>query len=102
MVFITVNSATPTPLAAPAGLAYQPGNATYTAGVAIPANVPTSTGGVPLPYTGAGGIAIPAYSISPSLPQGLRIDGVAATLGDLRQGLSAEHRQRALLRPPTP
>ena len=87
VVSITVNPATPAPLAAPAGLAYQPGNATYTVGVAIPANVPTSTGGVPLAYTDSGGNAIPAYSISPALPQGLRIDGVAATFGDLATGI---------------
>jgi DNA-binding beta-propeller fold protein YncE len=88
VVSITVNPAAPPSLAAPAGLAYQPGNATYTVGVAIPANVPTSTGGVPLAYTDAGGNAIPAYSISPALPQGLHIDGaVLAPIGDLPSGI---------------
>jgi DNA-binding beta-propeller fold protein YncE len=88
VVFITVNSAAPTTLAAPAGLAYQPGNATYTVGVAIPANVPTSTGGVPLPFTAPNGTPIPAYSISPNLPQGMRIDGtMLAPIGDLPTGI---------------
>jgi DNA-binding beta-propeller fold protein YncE len=87
VVSIAISPATPASLAAPAGLAYQPGNATYTVGVAIPNNVPTSTGGVPLPYTDSGGNAIPAYSVSPSLPLGLRIDGVAATFGDMATGI---------------
>ena len=78
-VFITVNSGAANPLAAPAGLSYKFGNATYTVGVSIPANVPTSTGGVPLPYTSPSGIPVPAYSIYPSLPPGLRIDGVRAS-----------------------
>ena len=87
-VFITVNSGAANPLAAPAGLSYKFGNATYTAGVAIPANVPTSTGGVPLPYTSPSGIPVPAYSIYPSLPQGLRIDGVPLLpIGDLPSGI---------------
>jgi DNA-binding beta-propeller fold protein YncE len=87
VVYITVNPAASAALAAPAGLAYQFGSATYTVGVAIPANVPTSAGGAPLPYTDSGGNAIPAYSISPALPQGLRIDGVALTFGDLPTGM---------------
>jgi DNA-binding beta-propeller fold protein YncE len=87
-VFITVNSAAPNPLAAPAGLSYKFADATYTAGVAIPANVPTSTGGVPLPYTDASGSSIPAYGIVPSLPQGLRIDGAPLLpIGDLPSGI---------------
>ena len=87
-VFIAVNSAAPIPLAAPAGLSYKFANATYTAGVSIPANVPTSTGGVPLPYTSPSGIPVPAYSIYPSLPPGLRIDGAALLpLGDLPSGI---------------
>jgi DNA-binding beta-propeller fold protein YncE len=76
VVFITVNSATAVPVAAPAGLAYHPGNVTYTAGVAIPPNVPGSTGG-----------AILAYSVSPSLPQGLQINGAETPLGDLPTGI---------------
>jgi DNA-binding beta-propeller fold protein YncE len=87
VVSIAVISATPVALAAPAGLAYQPGNATYTVGVAIPGNVPSSTGGVPLPYTAPNGTPIPAYSVSPTLPAGLTIDGYAATLGDLPTGI---------------
>ena len=76
------------PLAAPAGLSYKFGNATYTVGVPIPANVPTSTGGVPLPYTSPSGIPVPAYSIYPSLPPGLRIDGAALLpIGDLPSGI---------------
>ena len=70
---ITVSPASSAPLAAPAGLAYSTGNATYTAGVAIPANVPSSTGGVPLPYTDPSGNPVPAYSISRASPgDGLR------------------------------
>ena len=85
---ITVSPASSAPLAAPAGLAYSTGNATYTAGVAIPANVPSSTGGVPLPYTDPSGNPVPAYSISPALPQGMRIDGAElAPIGDLPTGI---------------
>ena len=63
-------------------------NATYTVGVSIPANVPTSTGGVPLPYTSPSGIPVPAYSIYPSLPPGLRIDGAPLLpIGDLPSGI---------------
>ena len=85
---ITISPASTAPLAAPAGLAYKPGNATYTAGIAIPANVPNSTGGVPLPYTDPSGNPIPAYSISPALPQGMWIDGTELVpLGDLPTGI---------------
>ena len=88
VVFITVNSGAAAPLAAPAGLAYNAVNATYTAGVSIPVNVPTSTGGVPLPFTDPSGNPVPAYSISPALPQGLRIDGsMLAPIGDLPTGI---------------
>ena len=87
-VFITVNSAASNPLAAPAGLSYKFANATYTVGVSIPANVPTSTGGVPLPYMNSSGIPVPAYSIYPSLPPGLRIDGAPLLpIGDLPSGI---------------
>jgi YVTN family beta-propeller protein len=55
---ITVN------VAAPAALAYSSGTAFYTVGMPIPEDVPTSTGGAP---TG--------YSVSPSLPAGLRLNG---------------------------
>jgi DNA-binding beta-propeller fold protein YncE len=84
---IAVNAAMPTPLAAPAGLAYIPGNGTYTVGVAIPENVPTSTGGAPLAYVNGAGAAIPAYSIFPPLPAGLRIDTTGITLGDTATGI---------------
>ncbi|MFZ0478846.1 MAG: putative Ig domain-containing protein [Terriglobales bacterium] len=56
---ITVN------IAAPAGLAYIPGTAIYTVGVAIPENVPVSTGG-----------AVTTYSVSPALPAGLRLSAI--------------------------
>ncbi|MGB7549629.1 MAG: putative Ig domain-containing protein [Terracidiphilus sp.] len=85
-LIIAVNSPVNAPLAAPAGLAYKFRNATYTQGVAIPVNVPTSMGGAPLPYVDPGGNKIPAYSISPNLPDGLTIDGAAATFGDLPTG----------------
>jgi hypothetical protein len=55
--------------AAPAGLAYDPGNAVYTVGVPIPENVPTSIGGPPT-----------SYSVSPALPAGLRLSTNAITL----------------------
>jgi DNA-binding beta-propeller fold protein YncE len=75
-VSIAVNPATSALLLAPAGLVYSTGNATYTAGVPIPPNVPSSTGG-----------AIPSYSVYPSLPQGLQISGVETPLGDLPTGI---------------
>ena len=76
-VTIAVN-AVPGPggLAAPAGLAYNPGSATYTVGVPIPENAPTSTGGAPL-----------SYSVSPALPVGLRLSGAPVTLGDAATGI---------------
>lgn len=55
--------------AAPAGLAYNPGSATYTVGVPIPENVPTSTGGAPT-----------EYSVLPALPPGLRLSGAPVPL----------------------
>jgi DNA-binding beta-propeller fold protein YncE len=76
VVLIKVNSATAPPLAAPAGLVYSTGNATYTVGVAIPPDAPSSTGG-----------AIPSYNISPALPQGLQINGAETALGDLPTGV---------------
>ena len=88
MLSIAVNSPGSAPLAAPAGLVYRFGSSTYTVGAPIPANVPTSTGGVPLPYVDASGNKIPAYSISPQLPDGLVLDGVVATpIGDLASGI---------------
>jgi arylsulfate sulfotransferase len=54
---ITVNEA------APAGLAYATSPAVYTVGVAIPANRPTSSGGVPS-----------SYQVTPALPAGLELD----------------------------
>jgi DNA-binding beta-propeller fold protein YncE len=62
--------------AAPAGLAYNPGNAVYTVGVPIPENAPTSTGGAPT-----------AYSVLPALPSGLRLSGAAVTLADNATGV---------------
>jgi hypothetical protein len=54
---VTVNVAV-----APAGLTYSNNPATYTVGVAIPANMPSSTGGT-----------ISSYSVSPALPAGLSL-----------------------------
>ncbi len=62
---ITVESSAAAGIAAPAGLAYTPGTATYTVGVAIPENVPTSTGGAPT-----------LYSVSPALPAGLHLNAL--------------------------
>ncbi len=53
-----------TPLSPPSGLAYGSNPAVYTRGSAISANVPTSGGG-----------AAAAYSVTPSLPAGLALDG---------------------------
>jgi DNA-binding beta-propeller fold protein YncE len=73
---IAVNNAPSTALAAPAGLVYTPGNAVYTVGIPIQENVPTSTGGAPTTYVSAISATIPAYSINPPLPNGLKISSV--------------------------
>jgi DNA-binding beta-propeller fold protein YncE len=74
---IAVNAVpVPTSPSAPAGLVYNPGTAVYTAGVPIPENVPTSTGGAPL-----------SYSVSPALPAGLRMSATPITLGDAATGI---------------
>ncbi len=70
---IAVNSSAPTPILPPAGLSYTPGTTTYTVGIPIPPNFPTSNGGAPTTYYDALGNKIPAYSISPALPAGLSI-----------------------------
>ena len=75
-----MNAAPSLALAAPAGLAYSPGNAVYTMSVPVPANVPTSTGGAPTTYVNSSGGVVPAYSISPTLPQGLSISSVPPPL----------------------
>ena len=88
VLIIAVNAApVPTGPPAPAGLAYHPGTAVYTVGVPIPENVPTSTGGAPTTYVNAAGTTIPAYSVSPPLPAGLRIDATPITLGDGATGI---------------
>jgi alpha-tubulin suppressor-like RCC1 family protein len=56
-VVITVNDA------GPSGLAYAANPVTYTKGIAITTNTPSSTGG-----------AVDAYSVSPTLPAGLVLD----------------------------
>ncbi len=55
---ITVN------VGAPAGLSYTPGTTVYTLETAIPANVPSSTGGT-----------VASYVVSPALPAGIILDG---------------------------
>ncbi len=55
--------------APPAGLSYSQNPATYTAGVAIVPNVPTSTGG-----------AITSYAVSPALPAGLVLNGTTGVI----------------------
>src|ERR1039458_7557274 len=57
-------------IAAPAGLAYIPGSASYTVGVPITENVPVSTGG-----------AVTSYSVTPALPAGLNLSATATPLG---------------------
>lgn len=84
---IAVNGTAPAPVAPPAGLAYQPGAATYTVGVPIPANVPTSTGGAPQQFVDKTGTKVYAYSIDPPLPLGLSIDFQGITLGDAATGI---------------
>ncbi len=88
LLSITVNSATPPPLAAPAGLAYSSPTAVYSVGVPIPKNYPTSTGGPPQTYTDpSSGTTVYAYTASPSLPLGLYLSGTSATLGDNGTGV---------------
>jgi N-acetylneuraminic acid mutarotase len=55
--------------APPAQLAYGMPQATYTKGVAIPANAPTSAGG-----------AVTSYAVSPGLPAGLSIDSATGVI----------------------
>ncbi|MDR5727288.1 MAG: putative Ig domain-containing protein [Terriglobia bacterium] len=86
-VTIAVNSGAAPPLAAPAGLAYHPAAAVYTMGVQIPENAPTSTGGPPLSYKLPDGTPVPAYSIFPDLPLGLRLSGSPVTLADNGTGV---------------
>ncbi|MGC2301569.1 MAG: putative Ig domain-containing protein, partial [Acidobacteriaceae bacterium] len=87
-VTITVNSAAAAALAAPAGLTYSTPNAVYTAGVEIPENYPTSTGGPPLTYSNAAGTKVYAYTVSPALPAGLHLSGSTPTVfGDNGTGV---------------
>ena len=86
-VTIAVNSGAAPPLAAPAGLAYHPAAAVYTMDVQIPGNAPTSTGGPPLSYKLPDGTPVPAYSIFPDLPLGLRLSGSPVTLADSGTGV---------------
>ncbi|MFZ1014855.1 MAG: putative Ig domain-containing protein [Terracidiphilus sp.] len=101
-VFITVNSGAANLLAAPAGLSYEFGNATYTVGVSIPANVPISTGGVPLPYTSPSGIPSQRTVFIPRFRR-----GCASTVSRFfpsatcLRGLSAERPRRHRRQPPT-
>ena len=62
-VTVNVGSAPPT------GLAYSQNPATYTAGVAIIPNAPSSTGG-----------AITSYAVSPALPAGLVLNGTTGVI----------------------
>jgi DNA-binding beta-propeller fold protein YncE len=88
VITIAVNAAQgPSGPPPPSGLAYHPGSAIYTVGVPIPENAPTSTGGAPRTYTNSLGVPIPAYSISPQLPPGLRISGTPITLADNATGV---------------
>jgi hypothetical protein len=65
-ISITVNPA------APATLAYATNPATYTVGVAIAENFPTSTGG-----------AVASYSVIPTLPWGLRLDSATGVISGI-------------------
>jgi len=95
-VTITVNPAASAPLASPAGLAYNPGDAIYTVGVPIPENYPTSTGGPPLTYYNSAGTEVYAYTVSPPLPPGLYLSGTSATLGDNGTGVISGIPQQAV------
>lgn len=86
-ITIAVNSGETPPLAVPAGLVYHPTSAIYTQNVAIPENVPTSTGGPPLSYKLEDGTPVPAYSISPALPPGLNLSGSPVTVADNGTGV---------------
>jgi 6-phosphogluconolactonase (cycloisomerase 2 family) len=57
------NSAAPTQSQAPSNLTYSTNPATYTRGIAITANTPSSSGG-----------AVTGYAVSPALPAGLSLD----------------------------
>jgi hypothetical protein len=58
-----------TPLGAPTSLAYSTNPASYTVGVAIPPNVPSSGGG-----------AAASYSVTPSLPAGLGLNAMTGVI----------------------
>ena len=53
----------------PSGLTYSTNPATYVKGAAVSANVPSSSGG-----------AVVFYSVSPALPDGLRLDGTTGII----------------------
>ena len=62
----------------PAGLAYTPNPATYTVGVTITENSPSSTGG-----------AVDSYSIDPGLPGGLSLETATGVISGTPSELSA-------------
>jgi hypothetical protein len=62
----------------PAGLAYATNPATYTRGVVIASNVPSSTGG-----------AIVSWSVSPSLPAGLSLDAATGIVSGTPTAVAA-------------
>ena len=57
------------PSSPPSGLTYSTNPATYVKGAAVSANVPSSSGG-----------AVVFYSVSPALPDGLRLDGTTGII----------------------
>jgi alpha-tubulin suppressor-like RCC1 family protein len=63
---------------APVGLAYSPNPATYTKGVAITPNVPSSSGG-----------AVISYSVTPALPAGLSLDTTAGGISGMPTAVAA-------------
>jgi len=69
-VTITVNAGGNAGVIPPFGLTYTLGTATYTQGVAITPNSPTSSGG-----------AVASYSVSPALPSGLTFSPTTGVIG---------------------
>jgi hypothetical protein len=73
-----------------------PATRTYTVGVAIPENVPTSTGGAPLAYSEWGRSCDSGLQLPP-LPAGLRIEHLRGSLSaTLPRASSAEYPRRHL------
>src|ERR1035438_7330105 len=71
-------SAAPPPVQPPTGLTYSVNPATYTVGVAITPNSPSSSGG-----------AVTSYSVSPSLPAGLALNSTTGVISGTPTAVTA-------------